>query len=67
MFTDLTLFIIGITDQGLYRVVGVGSKVQRLLDACFGKTCFSSVQFYEAPMQFSFIGARIHILSSVGP
>ena len=32
----------GIAEQGLYRVVGVGSKVKKLLDVCFGKKNFIS-------------------------
>ena len=31
------MFIAGITDQGLYRIVGVGSKVQNLLLQCIDK------------------------------
>lgn len=47
-FSDLTvlylltfrLFQIGINDQGLYRVVGVSSKVQRLLSMLMGMPLF---------------------------
>lgn len=38
------LFIIpGITDQGLYRIVGVGSKVQNLLLQCIDKKKVSQI------------------------
>lgn len=33
-------YIIGINDQGLYRVVGVSSKVQRLLSLLMGMPLF---------------------------
>lgn len=43
-------YIIGINDQGLYRVVGVSSKVQRLLSLLMGMPLFYkyffSILFY---------------------
>lgn len=39
-FVCLFFCIIGINDQGLYRVVGVSSKVQRLLSLLMGMLLF---------------------------
>lgn len=41
------LLIAGITDQGLYRIVGVGSKVQNLLLQCIDKKKAKSVDLAD--------------------
>lgn len=45
-FFFLSFCIIGINDQGLYRVVGVSSKVQRLLTLLMGMALFYNIFFY---------------------
>lgn len=37
----------GITDQGLYRIVGVGSKVQNLLLQCIDKKKVSTIDLAD--------------------
>ena len=41
------LLIAGITDQGLYRIVGVGSKVQNLLLQCIDKKKAKSIDLAD--------------------
>lgn len=41
------MFIAGITDQGLYRIVGVGSKVQNLLLQCIDKKKATTVDLAD--------------------
>lgn len=45
LFFFLSFCIIGINDQGLYRVVGVSSKVQRLLTLLMGMPLFYNIFF----------------------
>lgn len=46
LFFFLSFCIIGINDQGLYRVVGVSSKVQRLLSLLMGMPLFYDLFFH---------------------
>ena len=43
----ISMIIAGITDQGLYRIVGVGSKVQNLLLQCIEKKKASTVDLSD--------------------
>lgn len=43
LFCAFLFNIPGITDQGLYRIVGVGSKVQNLLLQCIDKKKVSQI------------------------
>ena len=43
----ICFLIAGITDQGLYRIVGVGSKVQNLLLQCIDKKKAKSVDLAD--------------------
>lgn len=45
-FPPLSFCVTGINDQGLYRVVGVSSKVQRLLSLLMGMPLFYNFSIF---------------------
>lgn len=42
----------GITDQGLYRIVGVGSKVQNLLLQCIDKKKATTIDLADEESEY---------------
>ncbi|XP_015760036.1 PREDICTED: rho GTPase-activating protein 10-like [Acropora digitifera] len=46
------LLFAGITDQGLYRIVGVGSKVQNLLLQCIERKKVSTIDLADNDCEF---------------